>query len=155
MSKKIAMPSEYYLNRELSWLEFNRRVLSEAHRSEKPLLERLKFLTISATNLDEFFQVRVGGLTLLKSAGTRSKDISGLTPHQQLVAIRKKTANHIDDQYLLYNDVLLPELKQNGIHICAPNQVEREILLELKDRFLDEIAPLLTPIAYCDRLECF
>lgn len=144
------MPSEHYINRELSWIEFNHRVLSEAQRPEKPLLERVKFLAISAANLDEFFQVRVGGLTLMKSAGSRSKDISGLTPLQQLTAIRKRVSSHMGDQYTLYNDDLLPALKEHGIQVTTPKLINNKLLLELKERFLEEVLPLLTPIAYID-----
>ena len=77
-----------YINRELSWLEFNQRVLDEALRNDLPLLERLKFLAITASNMDEFFQVRVGGLHLMRTSGSRKRGITGLTPNQQLKAIR-------------------------------------------------------------------
>ena len=79
-----------YTNRELSWLEFNQRVLDEGSRKSLPLLERLKFIAITASNLDEFFQVRVGGLHLMRASGSRKRGISGLTPSQQLSAIRTR-----------------------------------------------------------------
>ncbi|WP_018970775.1 polyphosphate kinase 1 [Rubritalea marina] len=144
------MPSSSYINRELSWIEFNQRVLSEAQRPEKPLLERVKFLAISASNLDEFFQVRVGGLTLLKSAGSRTKDIAGMTPLQQLNAIRKRISQHITDQYTLYTDTLLPALHEQEIHISSVNAVDPSLVDNLKERFIEEVLPLLSPIAYED-----
>ena len=101
------MPAPY-LNRELSWLEFNQRVLNEALREDLPLLERLKFLAITASNLDEFFQVRVGGLALMRRSGRKSPDPSGLSPTQQLAAIRRRVAQMATDQYALLNKELLP-----------------------------------------------
>ena len=91
--------SESYINRELSWLQFNQRVLWEAERESLPLLERVKFLAISASNLDEFFMVRVGGLQTMVKAGSRSRDLAGLTPVQQLQNIRRVVAKHYEDQY--------------------------------------------------------
>ena len=96
-----------FTNRELSWLEFNQRVLEEACRPEAPLLERLKFLSITDSNLDEFFQVRVGGLSMLLTSRPRKTDLSGLTPTQQISAIRRRTTSFIRDQYTLLNDDLL------------------------------------------------
>ena len=90
--------SDEYINRELSWLEFNQRVLDQAVRTDLPLLERLKFLAITASNLDEFFMVRVGGLQMLRHSGSRVKDISGLTPTRQLKAIRSRVGRMIEDQ---------------------------------------------------------
>ena len=79
-----------YINRELSWLEFNQRVLNEARRNDLPLMERLKFLSIAFSNLDEFFMVRVGGLEILRSARKRKPDPSGLTPSQQITLVRQR-----------------------------------------------------------------
>ncbi len=84
------MNPEHYINRELSWLAFNERVLEEAERASLPLLERVKFLAITATNLDEFFMVRVGGLQIMKERGQRAKDPAGYTPSQQLELIRER-----------------------------------------------------------------
>ncbi|MGJ8671718.1 polyphosphate kinase 1 [Rubritalea sp.] len=142
------MSSSSYINRELSWIEFNQRVLSEAQRKEKALLERLKFLAISASNMDEFFQVRVGGLTLLKSTGSRKKDIAGLTPTQQLLAIKKRISLQIHEQYVLYNTELLPQLKENGINFCAPKDLPRHIEDFVRLRFTEAISPLLTPLSF-------
>ena len=142
------MPSSSYINRELSWIEFNQRVLSEAQRKEKALLERLKFLAISASNMDEFFQVRVGGLTLLKSTGSRKKDIAGLTPSQQLKAIRSRISLQVQEQYQLYNAELLPALKENGIKVSTPKELPRHIEEFVQQRFSENFFPLLTPISY-------
>ncbi|MFC5049873.1 polyphosphate kinase 1 [Rubritalea spongiae] len=142
------MPSSSYINRELSWIEFNQRVLSEAQRQEKALLERLKFLAISASNMDEFFQVRVGGLTLLRSTGSRKKDIAGLTPTQQLGAIRKRIALQIKEQYALYNSELLPLLKENHINISNPKKLPPHIENLVQNRFQEAVFPLLTPLSF-------
>lgn len=139
-----------FINRELSWLEFNQRVLDEAQRKDLPLLERLKFLAITGSNMDEFFQVRVGGLQLLQTSGSRIRDISGLTPSQQLTAIGKRAKVMSDDQYNLLNDELLPALTEEGIQIIdlaecnlTPTQIQ-----DLSVKFKESIFPLLTPLAY-------
>lgn len=142
------MPPSSYINRELSWIEFNQRVLSEAHRNKKALLERLKFMAISASNMDEFFQVRVGGLTLLKSTGSRKKDIAGLTPSQQLKAIRHRISQQIEEQYALYNSTLLPQLRESGITICSPKELPRHVEELIQQRFSENVFPLLTPLSY-------
>jgi len=110
------MPTEF-INRELSWLEFNQRVLNEALREDLPLLERLKFLAISDSNLDEFFQVRVGGLTLMRQQTPRAKDQAGLTPAQQLARIHDRVETFVADQYRLLNKSLLPGLAKEGLTI--------------------------------------
>lgn len=137
-----------FINRELSWLEFNQRVLDEALRDSLPLLERLKFLAITASNLDEFFQVRVGGLHLMRTSGSRKRGITGMTPSQQLVKIRERASRMYLDQYALLSDGLLPMLREEGIVLaegsgCTPQQQRM-----LADRFNDGIFPLLTPLAY-------
>ncbi len=137
-----------FINRELSWLEFNQRVLDEALRPNLPLLERLKFLAITASNMDEFFQVRVGGLHLVRSSGSRKRDISGLTPTQQLTAIRKRAKTMIADQYQLLNGDLLPAMAAEGIHIIGRDTLSPAQLETLLSRFQDSIFPLLTPLAY-------
>ena len=101
-----------YLNRELSWLEFNQRVLNEALRDDLPLLERVKFLAITASNLDEFFQVRVGGLMAMHRSGMKTADASGLTPARNLAALRQRILRMTADQYALFNDTLVPALAQ-------------------------------------------
>jgi polyphosphate kinase len=104
-----------YVSRELSWLEFNQRVLDEAREDEQPLLERLKFLAITATNLDEFFMVRVGGLRMLTEDGVERRDPAGLTPARQLEAISDRTQRMTADQYACYLQDLQPALEAEGI----------------------------------------
>ena len=107
------------INRELSWIEFNQRVLNEASRDDLPLLERLKFLAITASNLDEFFQVRVGGLMMMMRGGLKSQDASGLTPQRTLAAIRQRIHRMTVDQYALLDEVLLPGLAKAGIRLSG------------------------------------
>src|SRR5215203_1647453 len=99
-----------YINRELSWLEFNQRVLDEARNAEIPLLERLKFLAITASNLDEFFMVRVGGLQLMVEAGRHSPDPAGMSPDEQLRAIGTRSHAMLRDQYACFHEELEPRL---------------------------------------------
>lgn len=142
--------SHSYINRELSWLEFNQRVLSEAQRNDLPLLERVKFLAITTSNLDEFFQVRVGGLTLMQSTNTRTRDLVGMTPTQQLMAIRQRVTKLLTDAYSLWNQTLLPQLESHHILLRHPDELTSSQVNELSERFLQKIFPLLTPLAYDD-----
>ncbi len=135
-----------YINRELSWLEFNQRVLDEALREDLPLLERVKFLAITASNLDEFFQVRVGGLMLMRRSGRKSPDPSGMTPSQQLAAIRKRVQRMTVDQYTLYA-ALRRELETAGIRLLDPRKLTARQEDQLAAIFHDSISPLLTPLA--------
>ena len=140
--------TENYVNRELSWLEFNYRVLSEARDKTLPLFERLKFLSITASNLDEFFMVRVASLKDMVHAGYTKPDLAGLKAGEQLVKIGEKTHEFVNLQYSTYNRSLVPALKQNGLRI-----VERhEDLTEEEGAYVDEyfeenIYPVLTPMA--------
>ncbi len=136
-----------FVNRELSWLEFNQRVLDEALRESLPLLERVKFLAITASNLDEFFQVRVGGLHLMRTSGSRKRGITGMTPTQQLLKIRERATQMYQDQYTLLNDELLPKIKQEGIILTHRENLTPLQLQMLSDRFDEGIFPLLTPLA--------
>ena len=135
------------LNRELSWLEFNQRVLNEALREELPLLERLKFLAITASILDEFFQVRVGGLMLLRRSGRKTADASGLTPARCLAAIRERVLQMSADQYALLAGRLLPALQAAGIRLLQPRDLTPAQLAKACATFEDSIFPLLTPLA--------
>ena len=138
--------SDEYINRELSWLEFNQRVLDQAVRTDLPLLERLKFLAITASNLDEFFMVRVGGLQMLRHSGSRVKDISGLTPTRQLKAIRSRVGRMIEDQYRLFHEEILPWMEINGINPLAMEDLSTSQKLTLEQYFNNQIFPLLTPL---------
>ena len=103
---------EYYTNRELSWIMFNSRVLEEARDKSLPLFERMKFLSITASNLDEFFMVRVASLKDMVHAGYEKKDIAGMTAEQQLTAISTELHSFVSQQYSTYNRGLLPQLEQ-------------------------------------------
>lgn len=146
------MASEF-INRELSWLEFNQRVLEEAQREDLPLLERLKFLAITASNLDEFFQVRVGGLILMRRSGRTKRDFSGLTPNQQLTAIRRRVLKMIEDQHKLFGGELRPELAKAGIRCLSLGDLSPEQSDLVAAFFDDSVQPLLTPLAIIDEAE--
>lgn len=135
-------------NRELSWIEFNQRVLDQALDPSLPLLERAKFLAITASNLDEFFMVRVGGLISMHENGQTYKDPAGLTPYKQLTLIGKRIEQFVKDQYTLLNDTLLPALRTEGIAPLSWKQLssERQELLGLY--YQDHIFPVLTPLSY-------
>lgn len=140
--------SERFTNRELSWLAFNKRVLSEAKDNHLPLMERLKFLSITASNLDEFFMVRVASLKDQVNAGYTKKDIAGMTSKEQIDAILKETHKFTTAQYNTYNRSFLPSLKKNGLKIVT----EFEKLTEEQANYVDnyfqkEVFPVLTPMA--------
>ena len=136
-----------YLNRELSWLEFNARVLAEAGSSEVPLFERLKFLGIFFSNLDEFFMVRVAGLQaqILRTITELPPD--GLLPHEQLVAISARVHALVDSAYKLFNAEVMPAMKRAGIVIMRPEELAPLELAALDERFRTDIFPVLTPLA--------
>ena len=136
-----------YHNRELSWLEFNQRVLDQALGEKLPLLERVKFLAISASNLDEFFQVRVGSLMLQRRNGRKARDNSGYTPVRNLAAIRERVVKMNADQYDLLNHTLIPALAQKGIILLTPHQLNDQQRAQTSATFEDSISPLLTPLA--------
>ena len=136
-----------YLNRELSWIEFNQRVLNEALRDDLPLLERVKFLAITASNLDEFFQVRVGGLMLMRRSGRKTPDASGLTPAKNLAALRQRILKMSADQYSLLTGTIVPALENAGIHPLHPRDLSVAQAAQIAATFDDSIYPLLTPLA--------
>jgi len=135
-----------YLNRELSWLEFNQRVLNEALRPELPLLDRIKFLAITGANLDEFFQVRIGGLHTLRSSAPTVRDISGLDVGEQLEAIEKRVRRFKKDQERLFQKDLLPALSKEGLPLHAISNLESHQVENLSHYFETRIAPLLSPL---------
>ncbi len=139
-----------YLNRETSWLEFNRRVLEEAQDSHNPLLERLRFYCIFRSNLDEFFMVRVASLRHLIEEGDNQPDPSGLTPSEQLAAIFSRVREEYDASGLLYSDTLLPALEKENIFVRTLDQLRPENAKYLDAYFEKEIYPVLTPIAVDD-----
>lgn len=139
---------EYYTNREISWLAFNSRVLSEARDKSLPFLERLKFLSITSSNLDEFFMIRVASLKDMVHAKYNKKDIAGLTPAQQLELIAEKAHELVHLQYSTYNRSLLPVLRQNKIEVVTAHEQLTEAQAEAADRYFEEnVYPVLTPMA--------
>lgn len=135
-----------YFNRELSWLEFNDRVLEEAQDLKNPLFERLKFMAISTTNLDEFFMVRVASLNDQIIAGYSKKDASGMYPKEQLEKIIKRVHRMVSDQYNTYLRSLIPSLKKEGIFLKKPKFLNDIQIDFVKKYFFNEIYPVLTPM---------
>ncbi|MBK8255850.1 MAG: polyphosphate kinase 1 [Polyangiaceae bacterium] len=136
-----------YLNRELSWLEFNARVLAEAGSSEVPLYERLKFLSIFFSNLDEFFMVRVAGLQAQTNRTVSELPPDGLLPHEQLAAISARAHVLVDVACKLYETELIPALRRAGVVIVRPEELAPAELAVLDERFRLDVFPVLTPIA--------
>ncbi|WP_437184919.1 polyphosphate kinase 1 [Planctomicrobium sp. SH668] len=140
-------PATAYFDRELSWLEFNQRVLNEATNPDVPLLERLKFLSITSSNLDEFFRVRVGALSLLVAADVTRPAPSGLTPSQQLAAVRERIQTMVAAQYRCYLHELEPLLVEQGIQRLLPSQLNTVQKRLVHQIFEQELFSVLTPIA--------
>jgi len=138
---------QLYINRELSFLEFNQRVLDQAKDSSIPLLERVKFLCISCANLDEFFEIRVASLKELLEAGAVQGGPDGLPVPDQLKAIRARAVRLVDEQYRLLNDVLMPELAEKGVVFVSPDMWTEAQAAWLADYFSREVEPVLSPLA--------
>lgn len=139
---------EFYINREMSWILFNRRVLSEARDKQIPLFERLKFLSITASNLDEFFMIRVASLKDMVNAGYKKTDIAGMTPSEQLACLNVATHELVNLQYSTYNRSLLPQLKANGLEVLSRHEELNEEEGSYVDRYFEEnVYPVLTPMA--------
>lgn len=136
-----------FFNRELSWLEFNQRVLEEAQNISLPLLERLKFLAITASNLDEFFMVRVGGLQTLFARGSKTKDATGMTPNQQLAAISDRAHKLTRELYDCYLEQLEPALPQANIRRLRMSDLSAQQTQFVQQVFNDEIVSLVAPLA--------
>ena len=129
---------QYYENRELSWLKFDNRVLNEARDKSIPLLERLKFVSITSSNLDEFYMVRVASLKDMVHANYKKKDIAGMTATEQLTAINEKTREMVELQYNTYNRSLLPLLKKEQIYIINAFEELTEEQKKFVDRYFEE-----------------
>jgi polyphosphate kinase len=136
-----------YLNRELSWLEFNARVLAEALSESVPLLERLKFHAIVSANLDEFFMVRVAGLKQQLTGEVDEPSPDGMSVAHQLVTISERVHALVAQQMLNLQEQIIPRLAAVGVHIVKPEQLPREVQGELEERFRNDVFPILTPIA--------
>ncbi len=146
-SAPLTDPS-FYLNRELSWLDFNRRVLAQAEDPAHPLLERIKFLAIVGTNLDEFFMIRVA--SLLRKQRTGSEDVStdGMTTEEQLTQVRKQAVDMLAQQTRCWTRALRPQLAEHYIHFLEPSEYTPAITQHLETYFAREIWPVLTPLAF-------
>ncbi|MSO53754.1 MAG: RNA degradosome polyphosphate kinase [Rhodospirillales bacterium] len=141
-----ALPSERLINRELSWLAFNTRVLEEAMNARHPLLERLRFLSISAANLDEFTMVRVAGIKGQINAGVTTPSDDGLTPTQQLAAINRMAGQLMSDQHGCWQQIRT-ELHAQGVSVVGPSDLSAADREWLEQQFTDHIFPVLTPLA--------
>ena len=146
MSRTMYEDPGNYSNRELSWVLFDKRVLSEAKDKNIPLFERLKFLSITASNLDEFFMVRVASLKDMVNAGYDKPDIAGMK--QQLKALNEVTHELVEQQYSVYNKSLLPQLLANGLRVIERHELLSEREAAYVDKFFEEnVYPVLTPMA--------
>jgi polyphosphate kinase len=138
---------ELFLNRELSWLEFNGRVLEEACDAGNPPLERLKFACITASNLDEFFMVRVAALKNALAEGDTAPDVAGLTPAQQLQQISERAHAMVEQLYAALTGEILKALAERGLRLVRPGDLEPAARAALSRYFRDEVLPALTPLA--------
>lgn len=139
-------PPEHFFNRELSLLAFNRRVLAQARNPNVPLLDRLSFLCILSSNLDEFFEIRVAGLKEQLRAGSMSRSVDGLTAAEAFRLVSQQTHGIIREQYSLLNDVVLPALDKEGIRFLRRSAWNEEQQAWIRDYFFREVMPVLTPI---------
>ncbi|MBI1313735.1 polyphosphate kinase 1 [bacterium] len=143
----MAEQNPRFFNRELSWLEFNQRVLEEARNPDIPILERIRFLAITASNLDEFFMVRVGGLQAIVGSHSHKHDPAGMTPAEQLQAIRDRTQQLTRDQYACYVEELEPQFQTAGLRRLRPDALDPQQSQVMRQVFQDEIVSLLAPMA--------
>jgi polyphosphate kinase len=141
------MDASSYVNREISWLEFNRRVLEEAKDETVPLLERVKFLAIFSSNLDEFFMVRVARLKRMIAEGDLRADPDGLTPDQTLSAISKRVHELAEEQHHCFLHTIMPQLTKEGIHLVHPDEMSGEQERFLEEYFHRTLYPIVTPLA--------
>ncbi len=137
---------QHYINRELSFLEFNQRVLDQAFDKSVPLLERLKFLCISCSNLDEFFEIRVSGLKQLQELGGGPMAADGMSIPEQLTAIHERATRLVDEQYRCLNDLLLPALAHEGVPLLGPTEWSAQAHEWLEQYFEQEVEPVLSPL---------
>jgi polyphosphate kinase len=141
------LPDDRYLNRELSWLDFNSRVLAIAEDPSQPVLERAKFVAIFASNLDEFYMVRVAGLKRREETGLSVRSADGLSPHEQLARISARNQDLVDKLGRVYLDDLRPQLDANGIRILTWSELPAAARNQLAKYFDDHVFPVLTPLA--------
>ena len=144
----MADKNPIFYNRELSWLEFDKRCLSEAKDRTIPLFERIKFLSITASNLDEFFMVRIASLTDMVHAGYTKKDIAGMTAREQLDALHASTKEFMKNQYQTLNRSLIPQLAQNGLKLVRHHEDLTPKQAKYVDKYFEkDVYPVLTPMA--------
>lgn len=146
MSRISLDDPKYFLNRDISWLSFNRRVLEEAGDEGNPLLERLKFLSISASNLDEFFEVRIAAILQQIEDGYNEAGADGLTLNEKRDILSKQTHEFMDDQYDCWNSKLRPALAQQGIRVLGLHELDAQAMRFVEEYCEKELDPLLTPV---------
>lgn len=139
-------PKAKYINRDLSWLEFNHRVYEEARDLKNPLLERMKFISIVCSNLDEFFMVRVASIWDQKLAGFKKKGISGMTPDEQIEAITEKAKKLMGETYNTFNRSILPALKRESVHFAKEEELTEKQRKRIENYFWKNIYPVITPM---------
>ncbi len=139
--------SDFFLNRELTWIEFNKRVLEEAADKNEPLLERLKFLSIFSTNLDEFFMIRVAGLKRQVRNNVNELTTDGMNAREQRNEIYKTLVPLVDEQYRIFNEEIVPQLQTNGVEFVSYKDLSDDDRLIVNSYFIDELFPILTPLA--------
>jgi polyphosphate kinase len=142
----MALDPNHYINRELSWLEFNQRVLDQAQYAKVPVLERLKFLAITASNMDEFFMVRVGGLQLQQAQGIDTADPSGMSVSEQLTAVYARVAQIIRDQYDCFLNAIEPNLTQEGLERVVASTASARSRESMRRFFEEEVYPVISPM---------
>jgi polyphosphate kinase len=142
-----AIKPAHFLNRELSWLEFNQRVLNEASNPDNPLLERLKFFCIVSSNLDEFFEVRVAGLKQQIESDIVSRSIDGLTATEIFKAVSARVRKMVNEQYACWREDIRPALARHGIRIIEIGELEREDFEWVQEYYRTQVRPVLTPLA--------
>ena len=146
-SKTISSGTAQFFNRELSWLEFNQRVLEEAQDPKNPLLERVKFFCIVSSNLDEFFEVRVAGIKQQIESDAVTRSLDGLTASENFRAVTRRIRQMVRDQYACWRDQLLPSLAQNGIRLLDVAELEKQDVSWIHDYYRTKVRPVLTPLA--------
>jgi polyphosphate kinase len=137
----------HFINRELSWLEFNARVLQEAVEPANPVLERVKFFTIFSSNLDEFFEVRVAGLKQQMESEAVERSVDGLTPREAFNAVTRRIRELVDTQYAYWREQLVPALAQHHIHFLSIQELAGEDKAWMDQYYQSQIRPVLTPLA--------
>src|SRR5437879_7692880 len=136
-----------FINRELSWLEFNHRVLEEAQDATQPLIERIKFLSIFSSNLDEFFEIRVAGIKQQIESETSDVGPDGLSPTETFNQIQRLAHELVATEYELFNKELIPQLAKNGIRVRNVSELNAKRAAWARKYFQEEVLPMLTPLA--------